>query len=76
MDAPQREDAGGRGLSGTLKLIGILAVLLLAALGVLFVLDIIPREMLGDAAVKSLAVLGIIATASVVVGLLARGRPS
>ena len=73
MDTPQ--DSGTRGgVAGVLKFIGILAVLLLAALGVLFVLDIIPREMLGDAAVQSLVVLGIVAAASVAVGLLARGR--
>ena len=73
MDTPQ-EPASGRGMAGVLKFIGILAVLLLAALGVLFVLDIVPREMLGDAAVKSIVVLGIVAVASVAVGLLARGR--
>jgi hypothetical protein len=73
MHTPQHSGSHA-GLAGVLKFIGILAVLLLAGLGMLFVLDIIPREMLGDAAVKSLVVLGIVAAASVAVGLLARGR--
>jgi hypothetical protein len=42
--------------------------------GVLFVLDIFPREMLGDVAVKSFVILGIVGVASVAIGLLARGR--
>jgi hypothetical protein len=62
------------GLAGTMKLIGILAVLLLAALATLFVLDVLPREMLREATVKSVLVLGIVALASVVIGLLATGR--
>ena len=66
----------GNGLAGTLKFIGILGVLLLAALASLFVLDLLPREMLREAAVKSVLVLGIVGVASVVIGLLATGRRS
>ena len=66
----------GNGLAGTLKFIGILGVLLLAALASLFVLDLLPRDMLGEAAVKSVLVLGIVGVASVVIGLLATGRRS
>jgi hypothetical protein len=62
------------GFAGTLKFIGILAVLLLAALAAMFVLDVLPREMLREAAVKSVLVLGIVALASIVIGLLATAR--
>ena len=60
--------------------IGTRAALPLAALGVSFVLDIIPRETLGDAAVKWFVALVIVAAASVVVGPFApsrsNGRPT
>jgi hypothetical protein len=61
-------------MAGLLKSVGILAVVLLAMVGVLFVLDIFRREMLGDVAVKSFVILGIVGVASVAIGLLARGR--
>jgi hypothetical protein len=74
MHPAQDEAKPGSGVAGTLKFIGILAVLLLAVMAMLFVLDVFPREMLGDATVKALVVLGIVAVASVAIGLLARGR--
>jgi hypothetical protein len=76
MDIGRDEPGHASGLAGVLKFIGILGVLLLAALGTLFVLDVIPREMLADAAVKSVVVLGIVAMASLAIGLLMRGRSS
>jgi hypothetical protein len=76
MDTRQDEAVTRSGLRGVLKFIGILAVLLLATLGALFVLDVFPREMLSDAAVKSVVILGIAAVASVAIGLLVRGGSS
>jgi hypothetical protein len=70
VDAPNT----GSALSGVLKSIGILGVLLLAALAVLLVLDLLPRDAAGEAIMKSMLVLGIVAVASVVIGVLARGR--
>jgi hypothetical protein len=71
---PDDEQHAGSGMAGLLKSLGILAVVLLAMLAVLFVLDLVPREMLSDVAVKSFVILGIVAVASVAIGLLVRGR--
>lgn len=60
---------------GTLRLIGMLAVVLLGALAVLVVLDLVPRELLQTGAVKLLLVLAIIAAVALVVALLARKGP-
>lgn len=59
----------------TLRLIGMLAVVLLGALTILVVLDIVPRELLQTGAVKLLLVLAIIAAVALVVALLARKGP-
>ena len=59
----------------TLRLIGMLAVVLLGALTILVVLDIAPRELLQTGAVKLLLVLAIIAAVALVVALLARKGP-
>lgn len=59
----------------TLRLIGMLAVVLLGTLAVLVVLDIVPREFLQTGAVKLLLVLAIAATVALVVALLARKGP-
>lgn len=62
-------------VSGVLRLIATLAVVLLGALAVLVVLDIIPRDLLQTWGVKVLLVTGIIAVTALVVSLLARKRP-
>lgn len=62
-------------VSGVLRLIATLAVVLLGALAVLVVLDIIPRDLLQDWGIKVLLVTGIIAVTALVVSLLARKRP-
>ena len=60
---------------GTLRLIGMLAVVLLGALAVLVVLDLVPRELLQTGAVKLMLVLAIVAAVALVVVLLARKGP-
>jgi hypothetical protein len=54
----------------TLKAAAVLAVILLAGLGSLFVLDLIPRETLQDLTVKTVSLVGILAAASLTIGLL------
>lgn len=60
------------GLTGTLKLIGIVALVLLAGLAILLVLDVIPREAFEDLAVKIAPVTGIVGAATCAIGLLIR----
>ncbi|MCK7580849.1 MAG: hypothetical protein MZV65_37980 [Chromatiales bacterium] len=64
-----------RDILATLRLIGMLAVVLLGMLAVLVVLDIVPRELLQSGAVKLLLVLGVVAVVALVVSLLARKAP-
>jgi hypothetical protein len=59
----------------TLRLIGMIAVVLLGALALLVVLDLVPREFLQTGAVKLLLVLAIVAVVALVVALLARKGP-
>lgn len=60
---------------GTLRLLGIIAVSLLGGLALLVVLDVLPRELLQDWAVKLLLVIAILAVVTLVVALLARKGP-
>lgn len=62
-------------VSGLLRLVATLAVILLSALAILVVLDIIPRDLLQTWGVKVLAVTGIIAATALIVGLLVRKGP-
>lgn len=62
------------GVSGSLRLVGLFAVLALAALATLFVLDVIPREELADTAVKVFALLGIAVVTVVAAAALLGGR--
>jgi hypothetical protein len=59
-------------MAGILKSAGVLAVLVLAGLGCLFVLDVLPREMFQELFTKSLAVIAILGAAGLVVALLIR----
>jgi hypothetical protein len=59
-------------MAGILKSAGVLAVFVLAGLGCLFVLDVVPREMFQELFTKSLAVIAILGAAGLVVALLVR----
>jgi hypothetical protein len=63
---------GRSGLAGVLKLTAVIAILLLALLGMLVVLDVIPRDSLGELATKILLVACIFGLASVALGFLMR----
>lgn len=74
-DHNQQQTAGRSGLAGVLKLIAIIAVLLLAMLGVGFAVGIVSAGALGDLAASLVLVLGILAVAAVLVGsLIGRGK--
>lgn len=70
-DRDQDETASRSGLAGTLKLIAVVAVLLLALLAAGFVLDLVPREVIGDLVTKVVVVAGIGAASAFLIG---RGR--
>jgi hypothetical protein len=53
-----------------LRGVAVLAVLLLAALGVMFVFDVIPRDTLQDLSIKTGYAVGILAAAALAIGLL------
>jgi LPXTG-motif cell wall-anchored protein len=59
---------------GSLRLLAAFAVLALAGLAVLFVLDVIPREQLADTANKVFALLGIALVAVLGLGALFKTR--
>lgn len=58
----------------TLKIAGMVAVLLLALIAILLVMDVIPREAVKEVTVKTVLVIGIVTAASLVIGLLVRSR--
>ncbi|HEX4896677.1 MAG TPA: hypothetical protein VFV11_10150 [Solimonas sp.] len=65
-------------MTTTLKLlraIAVLLVLLLAGFACLFVLGVVPREVLIDGTVRLLAIGGICAAALFVIGLLVNNKP-
>jgi len=62
------------GISKLLRAAAVLAMLLLAGLGILAVLGLVPRELLLEQSLKVLAVIAIIAVAALIVGLLIKGR--
>lgn len=57
---------------GFVKLVGVLGVMLLAAIACLFVFDVIPRDTLQEFSAKVVAAGAIVAAAGLVVGLLIR----
>jgi len=57
---------------GVLRAVAVLAVMVLAGIGILAVLGIIPQEALQEWATKIGLIAAIIAAAAVVLGLLAR----
>ena len=64
------------GLSGALRGIGALAVLVVALIGVLAVLGVIPQEALQEWFTKAGLVLVIVIAAAIVLALLARSGGS
>lgn len=59
-----------KALPVTLKIAGVSAVLLLALFATLFVLDVIPREVLRESLVKVMVILGILTAACLVVAAI------
>ncbi|HET8883037.1 MAG TPA: hypothetical protein VFM56_12750 [Solimonas sp.] len=62
------------GIWKLLRAAAVLATLLLAGLGILAVLGLVPRALLLEQSLKVLAVIAIVAVAALIVGLLVKGR--
>jgi hypothetical protein len=69
---PNTNDSKPTGFSGSLRALAALCVLLLATVGVLVVLEVIPRSAFAEVGGKILAVGGIGLVAAVAIGLLSR----
>jgi hypothetical protein len=58
--------------SGTARIFATLAILVLAGITILVVLDVIPREAFGEVAAKTGMIVGICAVAAVAIGFLSK----
>jgi hypothetical protein len=71
MAEPQEHGSADRnGLAGALKLIAVVAVLLLALLAAGFVLDLVPKEAMGEIATKVVLLAAIVAITAFLIGAL------
>jgi hypothetical protein len=69
---PNANESAPRGLSGSLRAVAALCVLAIAVLGILVVLDVIPRSVFANVGVKLVAVGGIVAASVLALGLLSK----
>lgn len=69
---PQKTDSGIRNLSGTARLLASLIIVALAALSILALLDVIPRDAFAAMAGKIALVAGVCVVSVFAIGLLAR----
>ncbi|MEW6689885.1 MAG: hypothetical protein AB1452_12430 [Pseudomonadota bacterium] len=72
---PNQVETGG-GLPGAMRAVGALAVIVVALIGVLAVLEVIPREALQEWFTKAGLVLVIVVAAAVALALIARAGKS
>lgn len=73
---PNQAETGG-GLPGAMRAIGAFAIIVVALIGVLAVLEVIPREALQEWFTKAGLVLVIVVAAAIALALIARsgGKP-
>jgi len=72
MNLEPEKPSGIRVVSGTARVFASLAILALAGIAILVVLDVIPREAFADVAGKTAMVAGICAVTAVAIGFLSR----
>jgi hypothetical protein len=61
-------------MSGFLRMLGVVAVVLLGALAILVVLGVLPADLLQTWGVKVALVIGVLAVVALLVALLSRPR--
>ena len=59
-------------VSGIARLIAVFSVILLAAVGILMVLEVVPRSVFGELSAKLLGVGAIALVAAITIGLLSK----
>jgi len=69
---PQKTDSEIRSNSGVARVLASVAILVLAAITILVVLDVIPRSAFSEMAGKVAAVAGVCAVAALAIGFLSR----
>jgi hypothetical protein len=69
---PQKTETEIQNLSGTVRVLVSLAVVVLAAIGILVVLEVIPMAAFGEVAAKTSIILGIVAVSAAAITLLTR----
>jgi hypothetical protein len=72
MNLEPDKPSGIRASSGTARVFATLTILALAAVAILVVLDVIPREAFAEVAGKTAMVAGICAVSAVAIGFLSR----
>ena len=70
-DNPQTRASG---LFGTIKLLAVSIIVVVAGLALLVVLEVIPGEVFSELTQKALLIASIVMLASVAIGLLIRGK--
>lgn len=73
MNTPEPTPTGG-GITGSLKIIAALAVLVFAAMAALLVFQVIDKTLFNDLAVKIGLILAILAGTAIALGMLGKSR--
>ena len=66
------ESSQRNSVSGIARLIAVFSVILLAAVGILMVLEVVPRSVFGELSAKLLGVGAIALVAAITIGLLSK----
>ena len=72
MQSPDLEPAGGGGAGALVRILGALTILMLALLGILFVLDVVPLDAFRELSAKIALIAAIVAAATFVIALILR----
>ncbi len=72
MESPNMDPAGGGGAGALVRILGALTILMLALLGILFVLDVVPLDAFRELAAKVGLIAAIVVAASFAIALILR----
>lgn len=72
MESPNLQPAGGGGAGALVRILGALTIAMLAMLGILFVLDVVPLDAFRELAAKVGLIAAIVIAASFAIALVLR----